>query len=148
MSPAPPVSPWYVDGLRFACTQCGNCCGGAPGYVWVDAEEVSHIAVELGLTEVECRLLHVRRVGRGHSLLEEAGGDCQFLERSPDGRTSCRIHAARPVQCRTWPFWKSNLASSAAWESTARHCPGLNNGRHHTLRAIQAALKDNGTRPL
>ena len=30
------AEPWYRDGLRFACTRCGACCTGAPGYVWVD----------------------------------------------------------------------------------------------------------------
>ena len=27
---------WYSEGLRFECTQCGACCSGEPGYVWVD----------------------------------------------------------------------------------------------------------------
>ena len=28
-------------GLRFECTQCGDCCTGAPGYVWVNKAEIS-----------------------------------------------------------------------------------------------------------
>ena len=31
---AAPGEPWYRDGLRFQCTQCGNCCTGDPGVVW------------------------------------------------------------------------------------------------------------------
>jgi len=38
------VGPWYRDGLSFSCTQCGNCCSGPEGYVWVDEEELVQIA--------------------------------------------------------------------------------------------------------
>ena len=33
--------PWYKDGLGFQCTQCGDCCTGAPGYVWINAAEIA-----------------------------------------------------------------------------------------------------------
>ncbi|MFM7740581.1 MAG: YkgJ family cysteine cluster protein, partial [Planctomycetota bacterium] len=29
------AEPWYKDGLRFQCSQCGDCCTGGAGYVWV-----------------------------------------------------------------------------------------------------------------
>ncbi|WP_296458322.1 hypothetical protein [Rubinisphaera sp.] len=35
---------WYKDGLKFECTQCGNCCTGGPGAVWVSEEEIQAIA--------------------------------------------------------------------------------------------------------
>ena len=35
LSPLPPPPTWYADGLRFTCTQCGNCCTGQPGFVWI-----------------------------------------------------------------------------------------------------------------
>ncbi|MFM1805538.1 MAG: hypothetical protein RL136_2417, partial [Planctomycetota bacterium] len=31
-------APWYAEGLRFECTQCGNCCSGGPGAVWFTPE--------------------------------------------------------------------------------------------------------------
>lgn len=139
---------WYADGLAFACTQCGNCCSGAPGNVWVDSEEIERIAATLGMTPTDFNRRHVRRVGRGRSLLEKPGGDCEFLKRHDDGKTSCRIHAVRPVQCRTWPFWKSNLTDSDAWQEAKQDCPGIERGAQHPLPVIQAALRDNGTRPL
>ena len=40
-----PKSLWYRDGLRFECTQCGKCCTGAPGYVWVDDDEVEALSI-------------------------------------------------------------------------------------------------------
>ncbi len=39
--------PWYQDGLKFRCTGCGDCCTGAPGYVWVNKEEIAALAVYL-----------------------------------------------------------------------------------------------------
>ena len=36
--------PWYHEGLSFTCSQCGDCCTGAPGYVWVNNEEIAALA--------------------------------------------------------------------------------------------------------
>ena len=142
------TAPWYTDGLCFACTQCGECCSGAPGYVWVDEAEIERIAAQLGLTADAFARKHVRRVGLRHSLLEKSDGDCEFLQRLPTGRTACSIHAVRPTQCRTWPFWKSNLTTPEDWAKTASGCPGMNTGPRVSLPVIQAALKENGRRPL
>ena len=43
------AEPWFKDGLRFKCTQCGDCCTGAPGYVWVNQEEIEALAREVKL---------------------------------------------------------------------------------------------------
>ncbi|MBU0637768.1 MAG: YkgJ family cysteine cluster protein [Planctomycetes bacterium] len=145
-----PAAPWYADGLRFSCQQCGNCCSGAPGYVWVIKSEIAAIAECLGLTTAECQRQHVRRVGWRCSLHECRNGDCEFLLRESNGQTGCRIYNARPGQCATWPFWKSNLASPKAWTAAARECPGINHGELHLLAAIQEALDVNvsAARPL
>ena len=45
---------WYKDGLRFTCTQCGDCCSGPEGYVWVNDEELAKIAEFLGKRAEEC----------------------------------------------------------------------------------------------
>ncbi len=146
--PAATALPWYGDGLRFQCTQCGNCCSGAPGYVWVTPAETQPIAEFLGLTVAEFLDRHTRRTGSGRrSLLEKRDGDCEFLVRS-GGRTLCSIHPVRPVQCRTWPFWKSNLRSPETWAATGQHCPGIDKGPLHNAESIEAALRENGSRPL
>lgn len=134
---------WYADGLHFTCTQCGNCCSGAPGFVWVMPDEVRRIAAFVGLDAAEFESRHTRTENGRKSLLEHPDGDCEFLERAPTGKTSCRIHAVRPVQCRTWPFWDSNLRNRRAWDSAARGCPGMNTGEHHPLPVIQGALRRN-----
>lgn len=135
--------PWYSGGLQFSCTQCGNCCGGAPGHVWVNDDEIRIIAGRLGMPVDQFVREQTRRVGKRRSLLERKDGDCVFLVRRPDGKAACSIHPVRPIQCRTWPFWDSNLRSERAWTQTARGCPGMNRGEHHPLPVIQAALREN-----
>ncbi|MFN0136902.1 MAG: YkgJ family cysteine cluster protein [Phycisphaerae bacterium] len=145
-SPPPePPEPWYADGLHFACTQCGNCCGGAPGYVWVDEVETRKIAAFLNLDVTDFATRYVRAAHRRKSLIEYRNGDCVFLQRDGKGKASCSIHPVRPLQCRTWPFWNSNLASKDDWDYASKNCPGMNRGPHHALPVIQAALADNDT---
>lgn len=141
-------APWYAEGLCFTCTQCGNCCGGAPGYVFVNQAEVAAIADFVHMTFEDFMRRHVRRCGRALGLLELPNGDCEFLEHIGEGKTRCRIHPVRPVQCGTWPFWKSNLETPEDWKQAGKGCPGIDKGRHHPLPVIQAALKNNGRRPL
>jgi Fe-S-cluster containining protein len=111
--------------------------------VWVRPPEIRAIADRLGMPPDQFYQQHTRRVGRRQSLLELASGDCEFLVRQRDGTTRCAIHAVRPLQCRTWPFWKPNLSSPRAWASAARFCPGINQGEHHALPLIQDALRRN-----
>lgn len=137
------AAPWYAAGLSFTCTQCGNCCTGAPGYVWVSPEEIAAIAQHRGLDADTFARRHVRRVGRRYSLLEQRNGDCEFLVQTPEGKRVCGIYAARPLQCRTWPFWESNVERPLDWERAGRGCPGINQGAHHPLPVIQGALAKN-----
>jgi Fe-S-cluster containining protein len=130
-----PDQPWYHDGLKFKCTRCGNCCTGAPGFVWVNAEEVTKIARYLGESEEKVARKYVRRIGVRHSLKEHANGDCVFYSREGRG---CSIYPARPRQCRTWPFWNSNLAGPEAWQETCRDCPGAGRGDFFSLEEIRA----------
>ncbi len=147
--PADAPAPWYADGLRFGCTQCGRCCGGAPGYVWVTDEEIERIAARLQLSADEFRERHTRKAaGWRRSLLELRNGDCEFLARDDAGKARCTIYEDRPVQCRTWPFWKSNVESLADWQTAAKGCPGIGKGEQHPLPVIEAALLRNGSLPL
>ena len=131
--------PWYKDGLKFECTGCGDCCTGAPGYVWVNKEEIATLAMVVGLPVDEFEELYVRLVGVRKSLKELANYDCVFL----DGETrKCRVYSARPRQCRTWPFWDSNIRTPDAWAATCEVCPGSGKGKLYQLEQIheQAAV--------
>ena len=43
------ATPWYRAGLKFECTGCGDCCTGAPGFVWVTQVEIQQMAAVVGL---------------------------------------------------------------------------------------------------
>ena len=138
-SPAP--SPWYGRGLAFRCTQCGTCCTGAPGYVWVDDDEIRRIAEHRGVPLGEVRYQDVKIVGDQMSLREHANGDCVYLD--PQTRR-CTIYPVRPIQCRTWPFWNSNLASAESWQQSTSGCPGIGQGTEVPDEQIRhlASLRD------
>src|SRR5262249_44490469 len=116
--------PWYQDGLQFTCTRCGNCCTGEPGFVWVNDDEMAAIAKFRGEPIEEVCRLYAWPASRGHSLREKGNGDCVFY----DSAKGCTIYAVRPRQCRTWPFWESNVATLEAWRDTQRVCPGAGRG--------------------
>jgi len=129
--------PWFHDGLRFECTQCGNCCTGAPGYVWVNKEEIEALAKRLGLTVDDFEGQYVRRVGVRKSLIEYENGDCVFF----DGQARrCTVYEDRPRQCRTWPFWDSNVRTEKAWKETCQVCPGSGQGTLVPVEKIIAQL--------
>lgn len=130
--------PWYRDGLQFECTQCGQCCSGEPGYVWVDQEEISAMASEMGLSVKQFEHEFIRKVGTQKSLKEYPDGDCILLE--PERRT-CMVYGARPIQCRTWPFWDSTIESKKAWKETCEECPGAGKGRLYSFDEIEIERK-------
>lgn len=126
---------WYRDGLRFKCTQCGNCCTGPEGYVWVNDEEIAQIAATIGKSVEETTCEHTRVVGRRVSLKEFANGDCTFF----DSQTRrCKIYTVRPRQCRTWPFWNSNIDHRESWQHVQQVCPGAGKGDFFSLEEIEA----------
>lgn len=126
--------PWYHEGLRFQCTECGDCCTGDPGFVWVTNREIRALAEALGLDVAEFEAKYVRRVGSRKSLVERPSGDCILF----DGKKrKCTVYEHRPRQCRTWPFWQSNVESPAAWRETCKSCPGSGKGRLYTIEEIQ-----------
>lgn len=129
--------PWYSDGLQFSCTGCGQCCTGAPGFVWVTNSDVLRLAEDLSLTIDEFSRQYLRFARGRLSLIEKPNGDCVFWSSS----AGCEVYEARPDQCRSWPFWNANLETARRWGQVADACPGCNHGEHHDLVNIQEILK-------
>ncbi|HKB04566.1 MAG TPA: YkgJ family cysteine cluster protein [Gemmataceae bacterium] len=130
--------PWYADGLRFACTRCGHCCTGAPGFVWINDDEVRALAAFRGEPfEVVLGLYTRREGGTRRSLKEKANGDCVFYDREQ----GCTVYPVRPRQCRTWPFWECNADSPSAWARAAADCPGMNHGTLIPVEEITRRVK-------
>jgi uncharacterized protein len=116
--------PWYHDGLRFTCTMCGDCCTGEPGFVWVEDDDLSAIATFLDEAFDDVVQQFTKTGYRGRTLREKLNGDCVFYDR----QKGCTIYSVRPPQCRTWPFWESNVATLDTWERTCAVCPGSGKG--------------------
>jgi Fe-S-cluster containining protein len=134
-----PNQVWYHEGLRFRCTACGDCCTGSEGYVWVNKLEIAALAEAVGEKDIDAfERLYVRKVGVRKSLKEFPNGDCVFFD--SEART-CQVYAVRPRQCRTWPFWDSNLRTRQAWQETCEVCPGSGKGRLHTVEHIEQQRK-------
>jgi Fe-S-cluster containining protein len=127
-------TPWYSDGLKFQCTGCGDCCTGAPGYVWINQAETEALAAETGLSVSEFERRYVRYVGVRKTLKERKNYDCVFLDSTT---RKCTVYKVRPRQCRTWPFWDSNLRTPETWAATCDVSPGSGTGKLYQLEQIE-----------
>ncbi len=125
---------FYEKGLRFSCVQCGQCCTISDGVVFLEVEDVERLARFLNLSEEEFLGKYTRREGKYIVLKDFPNGECILYRRGK----GCAVYPARPRQCRTFPFWDSNLASPEAWDEVARQCPGVNQGRLYTFDEIEA----------
>jgi Fe-S-cluster containining protein len=134
--------PWYVEGLRFACTACGKCChnhGDGFAYVFSTRAERKALAQHFGLS---LRAFEARYCTReaGRISFASRGDACIFLE---DGR--CSVYGLRPKQCRTFPFWPELLTDRETWErDVASFCPGAGQGELHDVNAIRAVMRQHG----
>ncbi|HZL36177.1 MAG TPA: YkgJ family cysteine cluster protein [Tepidisphaeraceae bacterium] len=155
LSTDPAGSPWYADGLKFTCTQCGNCCTGGPGFVWISETEVARLAEYLKLTPQETLERYCRKVAGRISLKErrtpQGNYDCVFLTeqstpaengKPANKKRGCSIYPVRPLQCRTWPFWPEILRSPEAWEFAGRRCHGMSAGDRHFGREKIESIRD------
>ena len=117
--------PWYKEGLRFKCTECGKCCSGQPGFVWTTLEEIKVMAAALNLPEKIFKMRFIRNRGNRLALVEkknaQGGRDCIFLKDN-----KCTIYQARPKQCRIFPWWRENLNTPESWKIASSFCEGIN----------------------
>ena len=131
--------PFWSAGLRFECTSCGHCCRHEPGYVFLSKKDLAALARHKGMSPRRFAAEYCRTVDLGIarrlSLLETPEHDCVFW----DG--GCTVYGARPLQCRTYPFWPAVLASPEDWEREGRDCPGIGRGELRTADEIAEALR-------
>lgn len=118
---------WFADGLRFECTACGECCR-REGDVFLSRAE-GRAAVQLAYGDdatVDAFLgeLWVEEADGRLRIEVPRGGACPFLQ--SDGR--CRVHAAKPLQCRTYPFWPEIVRTRRSWKVERGYCEGIGRG--------------------
>ncbi len=133
---------WYVGGLHFDCNQCGGCCSGPEeGFIWLTKHEISLIAEHLNISTAELHDKYLKRLGFRYSIIEDsASKDCIFLKET-GGKKGCSIYSVRPNQCRTWPFWTSNLETPDHWNIAATGCPGINRDKLYDFKTIEKLRK-------
>jgi Fe-S-cluster containining protein len=139
--------PFYSGGLRFSCVRCSTCCRYESGYVFLSREDLDLLAAALEMSSGDFIKTWCRWVPSGGgteylSLKEKLNYDCIFWK---DG---CAVYRDRPLQCRTFPFWDSIVASASAWENAGRDCPGLGQGELHSMAHIEECLRARSARPL
>lgn len=106
---------------EFKCIGCGSCCRGFPGYVWINRDEIEKISKFLNL-EIKVFLQKFCRESNNKIALKEWLFDysCIFLKEN-----RCTIYPVRPLQCKTFPFWKEIVSSKENLESYKKICPQL-----------------------
>jgi len=89
-----------------ACENCeGKCCTGESGYIYVSKSEIENIALILEMDVREFVNKYLFKKMYKYSIKEKKNGDsyeCIFYDSTKNG---CTIYDARPLQCKTFPFW-------------------------------------------
>jgi len=114
--------PYKFDELK--CAMCdGNCCIGESGYIWITKKEIENLAKHLNITIDELAQKYIFKVGYKFSIREKLISKdnyaCVFFDLT---KKQCSIYEARPIQCRTFPFWeyfKNNI------EEVKEECPAI-----------------------
>ena len=126
--------------FRFDCTQCGLCCTtrGEYAYVYLNPAEVRRIAAYLEISASEFRKRYTRRDEYGWLQLSFAEERCTFL--SENGQ--CSIHAARPTQCRTFPFWPEFVKGQGFSQEVSELCEGVGRGPAWSEELVASLVKE------
>ena len=115
--------------------------------MFLSQSDLDQLSVFLKLPADEVRARYCREVNWGGStrlsLREQANYDCVFW-----GEGGCTVYASRPLQCRSFPFWPSQLADRESWETAAQDCPGIGLGPLHSAIEIDYWLARREEEPL
>jgi Fe-S-cluster containining protein len=128
-------------GLKFECTECGDCCRRRETYafVYVNDGEINDLAAALKLTR--------RSFMRRHTFVDELGwrqlrfnsDHCPFLDSDTN---RCTVYEARPTQCRTFPFWR-DFVTNDAWTPEVRSlCEGVGEGKRWSRSYAESVMAD------
>jgi len=129
--------------LRFECQSgCTKCCE-QQGFVYLTESDLERLAAYLKMSPARFEKRYVYRTKNQRRLRVPRAVQCPFLK--SDG---CSVHPAKPLQCRTFPFWPELVPASGdkrEWLKTARWCPGIGKGplvNIETARGIAQTMRD------
>lgn len=113
----------FLDKIDFECQRCSSCCRHEPGAVFLTENDVEKIYGSLKINKDEflkryCRGLHYKN-NIYVSLKERSNYDCIFWN------NGCLVYKARPIQCKTYPFWPFIIESKESWDKESIRCKGI-----------------------
>lgn len=91
--------------------------------MYITENDLRRIARHVGLSAKAFEETYVVRYRHVLRLRKPAKSQCHFLK--ADG---CSVHAVKPVQCRTYPFWPELVEDRKAWNEEGKRCPGIGKG--------------------
>jgi Fe-S-cluster containining protein len=122
--------------MRFECQPgCTKCCE-QQGFVYLTEEDIPRLATYLGMTVAAFETRYVYRTRRLRRLRVPRHAQCEFLK---DG--GCSVHAAKPFQCATFPFWPELVGNKRNWRKTGDWCPGVGKGELVQIEAARATAE-------
>ncbi|MBL7544755.1 MAG: YkgJ family cysteine cluster protein [Bdellovibrionaceae bacterium] len=124
------------DGLRFQCQGSGKCCTshGEYGFVFLTLEDRRRFAKYLDISTRKFTSQYCeQRSGVWHLKEDPKNPDCMFLKNK-----KCSVYEARPIQCRTWPFWPEVLNAKAWKKDVVSFCPGIGKGKLYSAAEIKS----------
>lgn len=110
--------------------------------MWLEEEDIDIISRHIGLSREMFLSIYTLSIDGRVTLrdLPEDNWNCVMLKEG-----LCSIYEVRPMQCRTFPFWSSNLRSKSDWEAAGKGCPGIGEGREYTREEIEAIRDERET---
>jgi Fe-S-cluster containining protein len=133
-------APFYACGLKFSCKRCSSCCRYDAGFVFLSENDLEKLIARLKMDrnafiKKYCRWVTDVNGKDVLSLREKPNKDCILWD------SICTVYVARPLQCRSFPFWSSVVSSAQAWAVAASGCPGMNSGEIHPEEEIGEYLR-------
>lgn len=122
--------------VRFSCTQCGHCCRFGPSsVVYITDAEADRIAAYLGVPTAEFVAVCCHIEDGALALNATADNYCVLFD---PFTKACNVHAVKPAQCSSFPFWPSALRD---WEATGERCEGIGQGPVISEEELTARLR-------
>ena len=101
---------------------CTKCCE-QQGFVYLTEEDIPRLAAYVGMAVEAFELRYVYRTKNQRRLRVPRHAQCEFLKEG-----GCSVHPAKPLQCRTFPYWPELVGNKRNWEKTGKWCPGIGKG--------------------
>jgi Fe-S-cluster containining protein len=101
------------------------------GYIYLTLEDRRALARHLGLSTLQFTKQYCDKEDEDF-YLKEPEKDCRFLNNN-----QCDVYDARPLQCRTWPFWPENMNYKVWKKEVEPFCAGIGKGRLYSAEEIK-----------